>query len=72
MSGSQKPWTAYDDALLREMMRFLNTVLAIRAKRPAIAAALGRTQISVSSRAVRLGLRLGCPAKPSINIPGNL
>lgn len=50
MGGVQKPWTAEEEARLREMV-------AANAKRPAIAAALGRTQGSVIARAKKLGCK---------------
>ena len=52
MGGVQKPWTTEQEAMLREMV-------TAKAKRPAIAAALGRTQGSVIARAKKLGVKSG-------------
>ena len=57
MGGPQKVWTAADEDTLREMM-------ASRAKRPAIAAALGRTQGSVTARVIKLGIQKPSRVRP--------
>ena len=57
MGGPQKVWTSADEASLREMM-------VAGAKRPAIAAALGRTQGSVAARAIKLGIKTPSRVRP--------
>lgn len=57
MGGPQKVWMAADEATLREMM-------VAGAKRRAIAAALGRTQGSVTARVIKLGIKTPSRVRP--------